>query len=339
MSRVQSLSAALDSTSRLEVDATKERLECLLRQEDEHYMCSDYVTEGDEEYKSDSCHSLLEECARVVTDLAFSSTPSEARMQTVVSSACVKDMAESQEQNPAACGKKMSRSSSSSVSSSFVRDGKSPASNLVGHWRQQMLEWSNLVIDSFGMDREVVAVSFNILDRYVAHETQSTIPITRDDYQLFCMSSLFMAVKMLESYPRKLTADALVDMSRGFYASDDILYTEREILRALSWYVNPTTTISYCRMYWELFPTPVSFEFENICHSLSEMALADASFLCRKPSLIACAAILHAARMENVHASVTEQFLQELHELLNLQQNSGELDAIYRRLEMLMSAR
>jgi hypothetical protein len=126
-------------------------------------------------------------------------------------------------------------------------------------------------------------------------------------------------------------------MSRGFYASDDILYTERQILKTLSWYVNPTTALSFCRVYWELFPVPPSVAFQSLCQALAEMALADVFFLRRKTSLIGLGIILHAPRTEGIQATVTEEFWGELQGTLNLKNNQGELEAICRRLEFLSS--
>ena len=98
-----------------------------------------------------------------------------------------------------------------------------------------MFDWACMVVDSFGMDRQNVALSMDLLDRYVAHELARTdvasLPaVTRDDFQLFSMTTLYMAVKILEPFPRKITVQALVDMSRGFYSEIDIQVTEREIL-------------------------------------------------------------------------------------------------------------
>ena len=323
MQRTQSMPALQP-----QLDSLRERLVCLIRQEEEHYLCQDYLQGLYEEHqqqaepncnesastKPQSCLAA-EQCARIVSDLAFSSLTDEA-LQTFPSSVCVKDLADSQ------------------ARASFMLDKKAAASPaLVGFWRQQMLDWSNLVVDSFGIDRDVVAVSFNILDRYIAQEIQSNIPITREDFQLFSMTALFIAVKLLESYPRKLTADALVDMSRGFYAREDILHTEREILKTLGFFLNPTTTFGFCRMYWEMFPLAASFEFQASCQSIAEFALKDTYFLAKKPSVVGLAAVMHASRLQGHPTSVSETFLSEMRATINMQ-DGDDFGAVYDRLEL-----
>lgn len=281
-------------------------------------MCEDYIISHEEEVEAErqiQCSTEAEQCAKVVSDLAFSSR--DESMQTYPSSSCVKELADSQ------------------IKFSFVRDEKAAAtSKLVGFWRQQMLDWSYLVMDSFGIDRDVVAVSFNILDRYVAAETKSNIPITREDFQLFSMTSLFIGVKLLESYPRKITADALVDMSRGFYAPEDILHTEQEILKSLGFYLNPTTAIGFCRIYWEMFPVPISFDFKAHCQTIAEAALSDTFFMTKKPSTIGLVAVLLAARAEGISNGVCEEFMSQVKDTVNMQ-CQDDFDAIYHRLELL----
>ena len=316
MRRPLSCSALAESNSDAEVDSVRERLECLLIQEQKHYLCEDYIHSQDASVPVDAepCPKVAQ-CARVVSDLAFSN-PDEA-MQTFPSSVCVKDLADSQ------------------VNYSFVRDEKAAASSkLVGFWRQQMVDWSFLVMDSFGIDRDVVAVSFNILDRYVAQETKSNIPITREDFQLFAMTALFIGVKLLESFPRKLTADALVDMSRGYYAADDILHTEREILKTLGFYLNPTTTVGFCHIYWDMFPSPVSFEFKAHCQNLAEATLSDTFFMTKKPSRIGLAVVLVASRAGGHSEEVSEDLLSRVKDAL-VMDSQDDLQAIVQRLELL----
>lgn len=325
MSRVLSLSA-LEATNRLEMDEIRERLCCLVEQEKKNYLCSDYITP--QANNNIETNNNVVQVAKVVADLAMFTDTDDITPTGVnksPSAVCVRDLAPDTTTN-------------NSTSSSFVRDGESADASVVGFWRQQMLNWSNVVIDSFGIDREVVAVGFNILDRYVGKEVQSGVPITREDFQLFCMTSLYIAVKILESYPRKLTADALVEMSRGFYAGEDILHTEREILKVLGWYLSPTTAIGYCRIFWDMIPVPVTHEFQTNCQVLAELALGDPYFLTKKPSMVALAAVLLSGRMEGMQNSVMSGFRDELPERMRADCNTEEFEAVFQRLEYLCSS-
>jgi|UniRef100_A0A8J9X8V8 hypothetical protein len=193
-------------------------------------------------------------------------------------------------------------------------------------WRQQMFDWACMVTDCFSIDREVVAASFNLLDRYVARELSShssstcpddyspalVSPISREDFQLFSMTCLYIAVKILEPYPRKLSLEALVDMSRGFYTPDDIAVTEREIMTALSWHLHPPTAIGFSRMYWSLLAstdaTEPSSAVQTTCATLTELAVANAEFIDSPPSLVGLAATVLAYRLPaNTNAHDTDQ--------------------------------
>jgi hypothetical protein len=318
--------AELSSISRLA--DTRESLQCLLSQEEKHYLLAEaYIlpskdlhrNTNNRELQESTCPALsAEQCARVVSDLAFSSSPRtrgtgcESLQDAYPSSICVKELADSQVSPQPA------------------------SSHIIGFWRQQMLEWSYLVMDSFGIDREVVAVSFNLLDRYVAKEIKSNIPITREDFQLFSMTCLFIGVKLLESFPRKITADALVAMSRGFYASEDIAQTEQDILKTLGFYLNPTTVFGFCRIYWNMFPLTVSFSFKASCQTMAEAALSDTFFMTKKPSTIGLAVVLHAARNEGYQDAITHGFLAELQDILDVPA-IDDFGSIYQRLEMLFN--
>lgn len=314
MPRVRSCST-LESMY-LDLTDSRERLEGLLRQEQRHYLCDGYIDaeHAVEPQKQGACR-VVEECARIVSDLSFSS--SNEPMQTVLSSVCVKELADSQ------------------TRSSFLRDEKSiTCSKLVGFWRSQMVSWSYLVMDSFGIDREIVAVSFNILDRYVAKEMKSSIPITREDFQLFAMTALFIGVKLLETFPRKLTALSLVEMSRGFYSAEDITMQEQEILRTLRFFVCPTTIIGFCRIYWDMFPAPVSFEVKGVCQSLAESALSDTFFMTKKSSTVGLAVVLLAAGEEGYPMSTIEVFLSRVKGSIDTLCNK-DFNVIYQRLQLL----
>lgn len=314
MCRVRSCST-LESSYPI-LNDSRERLEGLLRQEQQHYLCEDYIqAQDDVEPPKPMASGVVEECARVVSDLScfLSNEP----MHTFPSSVCVKELADSQ------------------MRSSFVKDEKSIAcSKLVGFWRSQMVSWSYLVMDSFGIDREIVAVSFNILDRYVAPEMKSNIPITREDFQLFAMTALFIGVKLLESFPCKLTALNLVEMSRGFYSAEDIATQEQEILMTLRFYLCPTTIIGFCRIYWDMFPGTVSFRFKAFCQSLAESALSDTFFMSKKPSNIGVVVVLLAAREEGYTVSITELFLSRVHGTIETL-CAKDFDVMYQRLDLL----
>lgn len=128
-------------------------------------------------------------------------------------------------------------------------------------WRRKLCEWSYEVVDHFGFDREVVSIALNYLDRSVAIKAkESGTSITRREFQLFAVTSLYMAIKVhgetesIEGPRQKLRIDAFVQLSRGFFQVDIIEAKERTILSDLHWHVNPPTSLKFIATLLRLCP-------------------------------------------------------------------------------------
>jgi len=299
------------------MDELTERITVLLTQEQAHYRCRDYmpkesVVSDTPIVEQEKLVSMVEECASLVTDTTrhrntFTKSSSELSLTDV-------QHLKQQDKTPEV----------QKTEQSF------------GFWRQQMFDWACMVVDSFHMDREVVAVSFNLLDRFVAMESSKpkAPKITRDDFQLFSMTCLYTAIKILEPYPRKLGVQALMDMSRGFYNEQDIVVTEQEILKSLQWYVNPTTAIGFARLFGALLPTAPSAEMQMTYATITEIAVADPFFISYKPSLIGLAAVLHAARLDGRASSEMDQLVSCTERMIQTQDHE-DFQTVYRQLERL----
>jgi Cyclin, N-terminal domain len=204
-------------------------------------------------------------------------------------------------------------------------------------WRQQMFDWACMVVDSYGIERELVANSFNLLDRYISYECSKLDgpPITREDYQLFCMTCLYLAVKIEESYNKKLSVQTLVVMSKNYYTKEVIEATECDILRALDWCVHAPTSMSYVRLLAQLFSKPISYQMQAMARTFTEMAVVD-SFLCtQKPSYIGVASILHAARIDGMSDSEIQLFRKNIPDILSPRADCPEFRRIYLQLAKL----
>jgi len=210
-------------------------------------------------------------------------------------------------------------------------------------FRQQMFDWSLAVLDSFGMDREACSVAFNILDRYLAIETNRGGPsVTRDDYQLYSMVCLYLAVKISEPYPRKLSVQVLVDMSKDYYCKDVIESTERDILESLNWHLHTPTELSYVRLFQQvlmeddadsMISSASSQHLQATATTLTELAVSDAFFVAYPNSCVGLAALIHAARLEHI----SEHKIQKLQVLLQdlVDTDTSEFRAVYLQLEKL----
>lgn len=205
------------------------------------------------------------------------------------------------------------------------------------YWRQQMFDWCCMVVDSYGMERQVVAMSFNLLDRYVGVECRKMhcAPITREDYQLFSMTCLYLSIKIIESHSRKISIQTLVDMSKGYYSRAVIEATERDILHALNWFVHAPTSIGFVRLCSQLWQPELSFSMESTAMRFTELAVAD-SYLClQRPSLIGLASLLHAARIAGVPDVELQHFCQKIKGILYMSTECPEFRRIFVHLSKL----
>lgn len=271
---------------------TLDLIEALVVQEDRFYRCRDYL-------EADRAQHLVDECAMLVSD-SVSKSPSAVSV--------------------------------SDVRSLDQGRGARPAEDSFAFWRQQMFDWACMVVDSFQIDREIVAVAFALLDRYVSIESMKGPRISRDDFQLFSMTCLYMAVKILEPYPRKIGLDSLVDMSRGFYSEDDIAVTEQEILKTLQWHLHPPTAIAHCRLLWSLLAEEAPFTLQITCTTLTEIAITDASFVSHQSYWIGLASFILACRLEG---NIPEDQLRRIVQSLSLDTSSPEFRSVYTQLEKL----
>lgn len=301
------------------MEHTREILQAMLYQEDKVYNCPDYMAPDYLVIESSTGKQLkfVEECARLVTDLDL----------------------EEASPPPQLIGRPMySRSSSyyryspsSVLTNDFVSSAcpRSVAPDMVNHshlcpWRRQMCDWAYTAMDTFELDREIVAVAFDMLDRYLANEIKSELTFTREDFQLYVMVCLYTAVKVLEP-SRKLSIEALVDMSRGYYSAEDVKVTELEILQSLRWRINPPTAIAFVRLLLELVPESRQ-HLLDACKQFTELAVADSFFVPYTASSIATAAITLAAHQKNCDVKGL-QGLVDLH--------SDEVRAIHRHIASL----
>jgi lipoyl(octanoyl) transferase len=100
----------------------------------------------------------------------------------------------------------------------------SSSSGINESWREKICEWSYQVIDHFDFSREVVSISINLLDRFLAAR-----PVNKKVFQLAAMTSLFIAIKL--AAPGKLSMTAMIELSRGYFKADQMAAMEVAILR------------------------------------------------------------------------------------------------------------
>jgi hypothetical protein len=306
------------------MEEARESIEALLDQEEKYYRCSDYMHSTVERPTCSPLHVVLQ-CANLVTDGFRAPTvdadtallQSPTRINKFPFSESVQDLLTSPQ-------------SPRSVAPCQADDA--PQEPSLSMWRSQMFDWACTVTDNFQIDREVIAIAFSILDRYVEIESRSECPVDREDFQLFAMVSMYVAIKTSLS-GSNISVEHLLDMSRNFYNHEDIVLTERDILAALDWHVNPPTGIGCCRLYMQLFPITLSNDAEATCQMISELALCDSYFVSKSDSSVALATILLMARRQGISLSDTQLFMDNLEGLVNV--DDLDFEATFRRLESL----
>jgi len=126
--------------------------------------------------------------------------------------------------------------------------------SLQARMRAILLDWLSEVCEVYRLHRETYYLALDFIDRYLS--SQSDIP--KQQLQLLGITCLFIAAKIEEIYPPKLSEFAYV--TDGACVENDIINKELVILKALNWDLCPMTVNSWLSVYMQLF---ASFEKEN----------------------------------------------------------------------------
>jgi hypothetical protein len=162
--------------------------------------------------------------------------------------------------------------------------------------REQIVEWSFRVVDYFRIDREVVAISVSLLDRFLG-----VCECDRSTFKLAATSTLHLAVKLL--HPCKLgELGILSDLSRGEFDMNDVACMERHILQALQWKLHPPTSIAFSTLLLDFIFSHQSLNLSttdvddlyDISSFFTELSLCDYYFVGVSQSSIALASVVNA---------------------------------------------
>lgn len=172
--------------------------------------------------------------------------------------------------------------------------------------RERMCEWSFRVSDHFHVPREVVACSFNYLDRFV-----EKCQCDRSAFKLAAMTTLYLASKISGSCHR-ITIQSLAELSRGEFSRSHIQEMETIILQTLGWRLNPPTAQCFVNSFYNYLPVsqgPVAVAIYQRAIFFVELALYDYAFVAKERTLLALAAMVNA--MEGLNESTISQLQQE----------------------------
>lgn len=175
--------------------------------------------------------------------------------------------------------------------------------------REQICEWTYRVVDYFRIDREVVSVSLNYLDRFLC-----TCSCDRSMFKLAATTTLYMAVKVV--HPQKLgDLGILSDLSRGEFEMKDVADMEEHILEGLRWKLHPPTSAHFVVALLDYLQMDLpSHETEDLYSNasfFSELSVCDYFFATLPPSTTGLACVLNALEgmMHDADAVVLEKTL------------------------------
>eukprot|EP00980_Cylindrotheca_fusiformis_P011802 scaffold2816_cov121-Cylindrotheca_fusiformis.AAC.18 len=148
--------------------------------------------------------------------------------------------------------------------------------------RTVMAEWCMQMIDYCGFNHETVAISMNMLDRFVRQSRLALVD--RNVFQLASVACLYSSIKVHEH--KAVPSDTMATLSRNKYDRNQIEAMEQLILKTLKWRCHPPTTFTfgyyYCKLVggldfdalWEDVETQLDSVLNNY-----QLALAPSSYV------------------------------------------------------------
>jgi len=151
------------------------------------------------------------------------------------------------------------------------------------------------VVDHFQLQREVVSIAMNHLDRYLS---QCDFVVDKNKFQLLAMTCLYLSIK-LNVYKHllipgsKSTMDSILQLSRGFFTLKEMEDMENDILQRLQWHVHPPSPQALVKHFLYLMGIEDT-ELLDVSQFMVELAVMDYYFVNYKASEVAIAAVMNA---------------------------------------------
>lgn len=167
-------------------------------------------------------------------------------------------------------------------------------------WRTKVCGWMYQVVDGHNLDRELVCIAMNYMDRFLSqHSFQDYARV----FQLVGMTSLYMAIKIFRNQGKCAAVSSFSKLSNGLFNDDDFLQMETRMLHTLQWRMHPPTPQSYLELLIVFLPRNSCFPYtrrdlvQRITFLL-ELSVTVQFFFRKKPSNIALAAFIEVMNHE-----------------------------------------
>jgi hypothetical protein len=172
----------------------------------------------------------------------------------------------------------------------------------------------SLAFFSFDLSREVVSVSLDLFDRYLAtrgNQCNGNLAL------LTSLTTLHIAIKLHDT--KKIKIATLANLSRGQFGAKHIEEMEWKILFALGWQLHPPTQYAFVSHLLLLLPSEVHpavrKEIFELSRYLTELSICDSYFVDVNNSTVAFAAILNVMddlSYARLSAGLREKYLRDL---------------------------
>eukprot|EP00516_Mucochytrium_quahogii_P000493 CAMPEP_0203752402 /NCGR_PEP_ID=MMETSP0098-20131031/6342_1 /ASSEMBLY_ACC=CAM_ASM_000208 /TAXON_ID=96639 /ORGANISM=" , Strain NY0313808BC1" /LENGTH=281 /DNA_ID=CAMNT_0050642555 /DNA_START=846 /DNA_END=1688 /DNA_ORIENTATION=- len=166
-------------------------------------------------------------------------------------------------------------------------------------WRTRLFEWLFEFVDEFCINIVTVATAMNFVDRYL-----QKVSTKKCILQLVALAAILIATKLYETRP--VGIGELQGLAEGLYLDSDIRLMELELLRVLSWELNPVTPYCFLRyliVYFDNVDNTLRERVLSFATTFVEIVLCEYAFVRFLPSECATAALLCAFDLCNLNCS------------------------------------
>lgn len=176
--------------------------------------------------------------------------------------------------------------------------------------RTSMVVYLQKIGKALKLSPETVWQSISFFDRYLSSGKGKSNDALQDKYrfQLVAISSFYIAVKLYEQV--ELSVGTLAKLCKGYYAKEDILEGEEDILFALNFRLATPTPGEFIRHYMHLLPSDIiDNKLLKECEKRVEYTSTDIYFTFCKPSCVGASVLTSILLDQDVLTSSQRQTL------------------------------
>lgn len=155
--------------------------------------------------------------------------------------------------------------------------------------RSILVDWLVEVGQEYKLSSDTLFLSVGYVDRFL-----SLCDVRRNKLQLIGVTAMLVASKYEEIYAPQI--DEFCFITDNTYTREEVLSTEREMLKVLEFDLTQATTKTFLRRFIKAASgeIPLDVVFEFLCSYLAELTLMDYSMLSYLPSEIAASCVMLA---------------------------------------------